>query len=158
MHPASLLAFLLALTLFLPALADTPSSSELPTTDTTAEMQDETSSDPQPARGYILLYYSGGTYWLPLPEEEDYTLPIIQTRPDGTEEVNLIHVTPEGFYMESSTCENQDCVDQGYVTLDNRHERILAGMVICLPNQVSLELYTPEEILEMYAQDSTEEE
>ena len=74
-----------------------------------------------------------------------------QVRDDGTEEVNLIHVTPDGFYMESSTCENQDCVDQGMVTLENRDSRILYNAVLCLPNMVSLALYTPEEILEMYA-------
>ncbi len=109
---------------------------------------------PEPAKGYILLTYSGGSYWLPLPEEEDYTLPIRQLRQDGTEECNLLHVTPDGFYMEESTCENQDCVQQGHVTLDNRQERILYNMVICLPNQVSLALYTPEEILEMYTSES----
>ncbi|MBQ2462398.1 MAG: hypothetical protein II504_08195 [Clostridia bacterium] len=104
-----------------------------------------------PAKGYILLTYSGGSFWLPLPESEDYTLPVQQVRDDGTEEVNLIHVTPDGFYMESSTCENQDCVDQGMVTLENRDSRILYNAVLCLPNMVSLALYTPEEILEMYA-------
>ena len=39
---------------------------------------------------------------------------------------------------------------QGTVTLENRDERILYNMIICLPNQVMLELYTPEEVLEMY--------
>ena len=99
----------------------------------------------------LVLTYSGGSFWLPLPESEDYTLPVQQVRDDGTEEVNLIHVTPDGFYMESSTCENQDCVDQGMVTLENRDSRILYNAVLCLPNMVSLALYTPEEILEMYA-------
>ena len=31
------------------------------------------------------------------------------------------------------------------MTLDNIEERILFNMVICLPNQVTLELLTPEE-------------
>ena len=99
---------------------------------------------------------SSGAYWLPLPEEEDYTFPIRQVREDGTEELNLLHVTPEGFYMESSTCENQDCVEQGLVTLENRSERILGGWVICLPNLVYLELYTPEEILALYMSSDAE--
>lgn len=108
-----------------------------------------------PAKAYILLTYSGGSFWLPLPESEDYTLPVRQLREDGTETVNLIHVTPNGFYMESSTCEGQDCVHQGEVTLENRDERILYNAVLCLPNMVSLALYTPDEILEMYASPSS---
>ena len=93
-----------------------------------------------PAKGYILLTYSGGSFWLPLPESEDYTLPVQQVRDDGTEEVNLIHVTPDGFYMESSTCENQDCVGQGEISLDNYKTRILSTYIICLPNEVVVEI------------------
>ena len=51
--------------------------------------------------------------------------------------------------MKSSPCDNQDCVKQGEVTLANKDERILSNMIICLPNQVVLELYTPEELLEL---------
>ena len=144
------LLFLMVFTVspVMPVLAEASESAE-----PSAENRPEDSSEEKPAvaKAYILLTYSGGSFWLPLPETEDYTLPVRQVRDDGTEEVNLIHVTPEGFYMESSTCENQDCVEQGIVTLENRHERILYNAVLCLPNMVSLELYTPEEILEMYA-------
>ena len=70
--------------------------------------------------------------------------------PDGTPAENVIHVTAEGVYMEDSTCENHDCVDQGEVTLDNRKDRILGNMIICLPNQVTLQLLTPDEVLEMF--------
>jgi hypothetical protein len=54
--------------------------------------------------------------------------------------------------MEDSTCENHDCVDQGEVTLENRKDRILGNMIICLPNQVTLQLLTPDEVLEMFGQ------
>ena len=67
----------------------------------------------------------------------------------GTETENVVHLTPEGVYMESSTCEGHDCVLQGEVTLENRKDRILGNMIICLPNQVCLQLFTPDEILEM---------
>ena len=136
--------FLMILSLLLPLFASAEDSG------TGSETATDLSASP--ARGYILLSFSQGSYWLPLPDEEDYTLPIHQTRPDGKEELNLIHVTPEGFYMEESTCENQDCVEQGMVTLDNRKERILGGYVICLPNEITLVLYTPEEILQMFTQ------
>ena len=87
--------------------------------------------------------------WLPLPSEGEVSYPLRQILPDGTEAVNTIHLTPEGVYMEDSTCANHDCVNQGEVTLENKQDRILANMIICLPNQVTLELYTPEEVLEM---------
>ena len=87
--------------------------------------------------------------WLPLPEEGEVSYPVRQLLPNGTEAINTIHLTPEGVYMEDSTCEGHDCVQQGEVTLDNRTERILGNMIICLPNQVTLQLYTSEELLEM---------
>ena len=57
--------------------------------------------------------------------------------------------------MESSNCENQNCIGQGEVTLENRETRVLFNMVICLPHGISLELLTKEEayalLLETYA-------
>ena len=87
--------------------------------------------------------------WLPLPEEGEVSYPIRQILPDGSEAENVIHLTPDGVYMEDSTCANHDCIQQGTVTLENRDERILSNMIICLPNQVTLQLFTPEELLEM---------
>ena len=104
---------------------------------------------PQPAAGYVLVSTATQSGWLPLPEEGEITYPLRQVLPDGTESENLIHLTPEGVYMEDSTCKGHDCVEQGMVTLDNRNERILGNMIVCLPNQVVLQLYTPEELLEM---------
>ena len=109
----------------------------------------EPAATPKPARGYVLVSTSTGYGFLPLPEEEDYTYPLVQTRTDGTQTVNYIHVTPDGVYMEDSTCEGHDCVEQGQVTFENRKERILGNMIICLPNQVMLQLYTPEELLSL---------
>ena len=101
------------------------------------------------ARGYVLVSSATQTGWLPLPDEGETVYPLAQVFSDGTRTVNLIHLTPDGMYMEDSTCENHDCVEQGIVTLDNRYERILSNMIICLPNQVMLALYTPEEVLEL---------
>lgn len=102
-----------------------------------------------PARGYVLVTTGTQAGWLPLPDEDEgeYVFPLTQILPDGTESENLIHVTADGVYMEDSTCANHDCVEQGEVTLDNREERILGNMIICLPNQVILQLFTPEEIM-----------
>ena len=53
---------------------------------------------------------------------------------------NVVHLLPDGFYMECSTCQNQLCVQQGTVTVDNYPRRMLGPYVLCLPNQVELEL------------------
>ena len=81
---------------------------------------------------------------IPLIEEGEYS--VIQ---EETGAENVIHVTTESVDMKSSTCENQDCVKQGVVSLDNRDSRLLGNMIICLPNQVTLELYTTEELIQM---------
>lgn len=57
---------------------------------------------------------------------------------------NEIQVTENSVYMHDSTCENQDCVLQGEVTLDNITQRPLGAWIICLPNQVSIELLRGE--------------
>jgi hypothetical protein len=100
--------------------------------------------EPQPA-GYVLVTYAGLYGWLPLPTEGEETFPLSRTLPDGSEALNVIHLTPEGMWMEDANCEGHDCVEQGEVTLENRYERILGNMIICLPNEVVLEIYSPEE-------------
>ena len=101
---------------------------------------------PRPAKAYVLVTTATQAGFLPLPEEGEASYPIRQVLPDGTLAENVIHLTPEGVYMESSTCANHDCIEQGLVTLENRNERILSNMIVCLPNQVTLQLYTPEEV------------
>ena len=54
--------------------------------------------------------------------------------------LNKVHITPETVYMEFSTCENQDCVGQGEVHVDTYKDRILGTYIICLPNNVSIEM------------------
>ena len=102
-------------------------------------------TEDDPSIGYVLvqLQYSAGL--LPLPQEGEYTKTIRQEMTDGSEFVNVIHVTPTGFWMEESNCEGHDCIGEGEVTLENRQERILGNMVICLPHQLLLSLITREE-------------
>lgn len=121
-------------------------------------LTEEEDAAPKPAAGYVLVSTATQSGWLPLPEEGEVTYPLRQIQPDGTESENLIHLTPDGVYMEDSTCPGHDCVNQGMVTLENKDERILGNMIICLPNQVVLQLYTPEELLEMVrAEDAAQE-
>lgn len=110
--------------------------------------------------GFVRVTTATETGWLPLPltEEEAYSYPLIQILSDGTRTENLIHLFPDGVYMESSTCSNQNCVHEGTVTLENRSERVLGNAILCLPNQVSLELFSLEEVLTMTGAETHEGE
>lgn len=100
-----------------------------------------------PAKGYVLVTTATQSGWLALPEEGEVSFPLRQIKPDSTEALNVIHLTPNSVYMEDANCENHDCIEEGEVTLENRNERVLYNMIVCLPNQVMLALYTPEEVL-----------
>lgn len=126
-----------------------PEESGITITETPADSAEGT---PVPdVKAYLLLTVQGLTYQpIPLYEEHDYTI-----RQQDRE--NIIHVTPDSVCMKSSTCENQDCVQQGTVSLENYKDRVLYNMILCLPNQVYLELYTPEELISLLAQWSAED-
>ena len=93
-----------------------------------------------PSAGAYLVLTVGGMIYEPLPLSGEGSFTIRQDE----ETSNTIHVTPTSIWMEHSSCENQDCVDQGTVSLDNMSSRVLGNMIICLPNEVVLELHTPE--------------
>lgn len=57
---------------------------------------------------------------------------------------NEIEINSNGALMLDSNCDNQDCLHQGEVTLNNINERIMGGWIICLPNKVSIELVGSE--------------
>ena len=112
-----------------------------PTTEPTAEPAGEPAPEPTfvPADAYLLVTVRGIVYEpIPLTEEAEYTIR------QGEEMENTIHVTADSIFMKHSTCDNQDCVLQGTVTLENMTQRVLGNMIICLPNEVTLELHTPE--------------
>ena len=112
-----------------PAAAADPAATEVPAA--------------EPAKAYLLVTVAGQMYEpIPLYEEGRYTI----TRGDM---VNTIAVTPTSIRMHESSCDNQDCVLQGEVTLENRDKRVLQHMILCLPNEVILELYTFDELAAM---------
>ena len=102
-------------------------------------------TEDDPAIAYVLVTLSYSSGLLPLPLEGEYTKTIRQVLPDGSEFINVLHLTPEGFWMEEANCEGHDCIGEGEVTLSNREERILWNMVICLPHRLSAELITRAE-------------
>lgn len=117
-----------------------------PTVDPTDAPEQAAAVGPMPApqtaevRGHVVITVGSRQYGDPIPMDRDKVITIRQD--DG--KVNKVHITPEKVYMESSTCENQDCVGQGEITLDNYKTRILSTYVICLPNAVSVEMVPAE--------------
>ena len=102
--------------------------------------------------GYVLVSTQSEQRLFPVFEDFDYSFTVVQktsSAEDAEEIHNTIHVINNGVYMEESTCDNQDCVGEGTVTLENKDTRILMNMIICLPHQVSIELYSTEEIMAM---------
>ena len=121
---------------------------EIVTAQNTVSAPDATPSpDANMPLGYLLVQRNGEGGWIPLSTGEDMTVSITDEEDENIR--NVIHITKNSFYMESSTCDNQDCVDQGEVSLENMDERMLMNMVICLPHQLSVELYSIEQLVEL---------
>ncbi len=123
-----------------PEATDSPSPS--PQASETATAQAEPSPVPTlvPAEAYLKVQVGNLVFEpVPLLEERDIDL----TQRDGKQ--NVVRVTRGSIVMHSSNCDNQDCVHQGMVSLENRDKRVLQSMIICLPNQVVLELMNAEE-------------
>ena len=117
-----------------PEATESPESTEAPAS------TEEPAAAKEPAQAYLVVSVAGAMYEpIPLYEEGRYTV----KRGDL---VNTIEVTPDSIKMHASSCDNQDCVEQGVVSLENKDTRVLHNMVICLPNEVVLQLYTPEEL------------
>lgn len=100
------------------------------------------------AIGYVYIQAGNEGRWYELPQTQQ-ELTVRRTLADGSQAVNTIVITPEGVHMAASTCLNQDCVEQGEVTLSNKADRVLRNLIVCLPNEVSIELYAAEEIERM---------
>lgn len=54
---------------------------------------------------------------------------------------NDVEIAADGrVFMKDSTCDNQDCVKQGEMTAENIESRPMRNWVVCLPNEISIEL------------------
>ena len=92
-------------------------------------------------RGYVVITVAGRQYGDPIPMDRDKIITVKQE--NGA--INRIHITPEYVEMESSTCENQDCIGEGEVNVNTYKDRILSTYIICLPNQVTIEMVPADE-------------
>ena len=92
-------------------------------------------------RGHVVITVEGRQYGDPIPMDRDKIITVKQE--NGA--INRIHITPEYVEMESSTCENQDCIGEGEVNVNTYKDRILSTYIICLPNQVTIEMVPADE-------------
>lgn len=101
----------------------------------TAEKPNEPVQEPE---AYLFIILNNRVWGIePLGEERDVTVD------QGSGVVNVIHLLPDGFYMHSSTCDNQLCISEGTVTVGNYQQRFLGPCVYCLPHNLQLELVVP---------------
>lgn len=90
------------------------------------------------AEAYLFIILNNRVWGIEaLGEERDVTVD------QGSGVINVIHLLPDGFYMLSSTCDNQLCVTEGTVTTENYRQRFLGPCVYCLPHNLQLELVVP---------------
>ncbi len=128
-----------------PEVTATPDVTEAP--EVTAEPQSANMVGPMmpqqtdKVRGYVVITVAGRQYGDPIPMDRDKIITIKQDNGD----INKIHITPEYVVMESSTCENQDCIGEGEVNVNTYKDRILSTYIICLPNQVTIEMVPADE-------------
>lgn len=100
-----------------------------------------------PAESYVLVQTSGGVF-SPIPLAEDRSFKVNF----GDDEYNIVHIGKNSVYMEESTCDNQNCVGEGEITLENRDSRVLYNMIVCLPHNLLLELIDASEARDYLAQ------
>ena len=124
--------------------APTEAPTELATSTPEAAATPEITAAPDlsQVKAFLVVTVGDKTYQpIPLTEEGYYRL-------RHGDCINIVHVTPTSIDMHEANCDNQDCVEQGEVTLENKGERILGNMIICLPNQVTLQLYSRDELMD----------
>ncbi len=128
-----------------------PAATEAPATTEAPEVTDAPQSanmvgpmmpkQTEKVRGHVVITVAGRQYGDPIPMDRDKIITVKQE--NGA--INRIHITPEYVEMESSTCENQDCIGEGEVNVNTYKDRILSTYIICLPNQVTIEMVPADE-------------
>lgn len=124
--------------------APTEAPTELATSTAEAAATPEATATPDLSQveAFLVVTVGDKTYQpIPLTEEGYYRL-------RHGDCINIVHVTPTSIDMHEANCDNQDCVEQGEVTLENKDTRILGNRIICLPNQVTLQLYSRDELMD----------
>ena len=105
-----------------------------------------------PANAYLRVSVNNRMYE-PITLEEDFSVDI--KREGGYH--NLVIVESGVVSMMFSTCDNQLCTHQGQVSLDNRDLRALYNQIVCLPNEVLLEVLDEHEVMSLYGEQRLED-
>lgn len=84
----------------------------------------------------VVEIYAGNSLYRTVPLGSRQTIRVEQE----SGEVNVIVVDESGFHMESASCRNQLCIQQGMVTVENFTRRALGRSIVCLPNRVHVQL------------------
>lgn len=129
-----------------PEAAATPEITAAPEAAAAPEVTDAPEAtatlDLSQVKAFLVVTVGDKTYQpIPLTEEGYYRL-------RHGDCINIVHVTPTSIDMHEANCDNQDCVEQGEVTLENKDTRILGNRIICLPNQLTLQLYSRDELMD----------
>ena len=129
-----------------PEAAATPEITAAPEAAAASEVTDVPEATATPdlsqVEAFLVVTVGDKTYQpIPLTEEGYYRL-------RHGDCINIVHVTPTRIDMHEANCDNQDCVEQGEVTLENKATRNLGNRNICLPNQVTLQLYSRDELMD----------
>ena len=123
-----------------PEAAATPEITAAPEAAATPEITDVPEATATPdlsqVEAFLVVTVGDKTYQpIPLTEEGYYRL-------RHGDCINIVHVTPTSIDMHEANCENQDCVEQGEVTLENKDTREGGSYIICQQNFVTLRLCT----------------
>lgn len=89
---------------------------------------------------YARIYVQDRLYQ-EVPLDTDQVVEIDQ----GNGVVNHVEVKDGAIHMKDSTCDDKLCVEQGEITPENYEDRALRNWVVCLPNQVTIELVLADE-------------
>lgn len=76
-----------------------------------------------------------------VPLNEDTVITVDQ----GDGKVNHVQVKDGTIFMADSTCADGLCVSQGAMSPENYENRPMLNWIICLPNQVTVQLRVDEE-------------
>ena len=136
---------LFAVTKWIPGRMPSPSGESLSVAGETALTESSPSSLHEGDEDMFLVVSVGRVTYEPIRLEGDAEYVLNQKE---TARQNVIHVAKDSAWMASSTCENQNCVEQGIVSAENREGRLLRNMIVCLPNEVLMELLSRKEMEE----------
>lgn len=94
------------------------------------QKDNETDAAGAVSSGPYVVIYTGDTEYGRYPLNEDQTITVTQVGSSITDtKTNVVTIKDGKACMESSTCENQICVETGWISKENE-------IIVCLPNRV----------------------